>query len=159
MYRNWPEICKIGKENRLLMILLSTVDLESKIGKSLSTAFPGCFLETRTGKELFYSLSDLRAEAKGLHAQLHPDEEAVDRMLVTHDVLTPHDIPHISFSSLFVDNVPDLPLPEDIRQDAEVGDVFNYGSGFGVGKWVVVENNGGFLAIAPGECVFPVSWD
>ncbi len=150
MYRNWIEICNMSKRNRLLMMLLATIDLESREGGRLASAFTECFATEPVPAPV--PLSVLKHES----FELHKEEEgthARDDRLALNDSLTPHNIPHIGFD-IYGNNVggADLPiLPDDISPNEPVGTVVDHEGG----KWVVVENNDATqeLYLAPLECI------
>jgi hypothetical protein len=45
MYRNWPAIREIGKDDKDLFLHLSSIKLESKVGEATMKAHPECFGE------------------------------------------------------------------------------------------------------------------
>ena len=151
-YRNWPAICEVSSDNRLLMTLLATIDLATDRGQRLSTVFPECFSDELVQGPIPLSL--LRFESFELYRKDYP-EEAKDTVLTSYDSLTPRGIPYLSFD-IKGRNIAcgDFPtLPEHIAKDSPFGSVVEH-----EGKqWVVVENNDSCeeLHIAPLECVDP----
>ncbi len=152
MYRNWPAICEVGADNRLLMTLLSTIDLNTDRGLRLATVFPECFSDEPVQGPV--PLSVLRHESFELYLKDYPGE-AKDTVPISYNSLKPRGIPYIGFD-INGRNVAagDFPrLPEYIPKDSPLGAVVEH-----EGKqWVVVENNDSCeeLFIAPLECVDP----
>lgn len=150
-FKNWSEICKLGRIDHMLMMAVATVDMsrEDDHVQQMISAFPQCFSESETHGP--YPLSLLQARAnekkaaqgyKGLGAEF----------LVSYDAI-PGDVPVQTFDK-FGNRVAGCEgpvLPNGIDPDAPQGSVVIW-----EGKeFVVVENNIDCeeLYIVPSECI------
>ena len=92
LYKNWPEICRIGYKDRLLMLVLASAstDENDEIALGLWLGFPQCFSETKVeGPFPLSIIRELAQEAasqknySGQDAADHPDVwEVLDALKV-----------------------------------------------------------------------------
>jgi hypothetical protein len=152
-HRNWPAICEMGTQSKLLMTLLATVDLTSKVGQRLVAAFPECFSATPIGGPI--PLTVLKEEARQAAIAQGCGEIAGKHLLQSFDALDFFRIPYIEFGktpeSEKEHNIP--PLPPHISKNSKFGDLVMHE---GI-RWIVVEDNDNpgvdVLVISPAECI------
>ena len=122
LYRNWPVLCQVSRENNLFMIVLATVDLTTPLGRRLATAFPDCFSETQVRGPVPLSL--LVAEARTTSIAC---------------VLVAHQMSYMQFDTTPKSQVDNscTDLPPNIPSNAKTGFEVEHGGM----KWVVVEHN------------------
>ena len=148
-FKNWPEICRLGETQHLLMMAVATIDL-SKDDQSLQqiiAAFPQCFSHEEIMGPIPLSVIRAKAEENGPHEG--PNEADYPE---AYDAIPKH-IPLRGFDK-FGRNQACLngpTLPKDINPDAPQGATVRW-----EGKeFVVLENNQSCeeLWIVPAECV------
>ncbi len=151
IYRNWPEICKV--KFHLLLLTLSTIDLESDEGLGLVSVFPECFSNEPVQGPI--PLSVLRKESQERAVAERVPRELGDQLLQSFSVLSLHNIPYISFDTYGRQTAGcTYPIrPDHIPVDAKLGDIVEHEGS----KWVVVENNDSCeeIHLAPLECIDP----
>lgn len=151
LHRNWPAICEVSSDNRLLTMLLSTIDLDTDRGQRLAQVFSECFSAEPVQGPVPLSL--LRKESYDIAVET--EGNAQDAQLIAYNSLTPRGIPYIGFDMYGNDSVESgYPLlPDYIPKDAKIGTVVEH-----EGKeWVVVQWNDSWeeIHLAPVEAVDP----
>lgn len=151
-FKNWPEICELGKTQRFMMMAVATVDLSVLDDRThqLIAAFPQCFGSEEVAGP--YPLSVIRADAE--KAGLRERYKGGANSPISYDVIPRH-IPLQGFDTSG-DGVSDAGfegpvIPEDIDPLTPQGSIVVW-----EGKqWVVLENNTSCQEfwIAPAECI------
>lgn len=140
LYKNWPEICKVGRKNQLLMLILASVEIDESdsIFQGLYVGFSSCFSEGKTDGP--FPLSIIRELARDSAASKgYSGKDAADYP-DTWGVLDDLDVPYIIFEvcepgdgqtswSAFP--------PSDIEKTAKQGQVIEYKGQ----SMILLENN------------------
>lgn len=156
LYKNWPEICRIGYQNKLLMLVLASIPIDGSndIFVGLYTGFGQCFSTEETDGP--FPLSVIRELA--LEASLrHGDDQGADYP-ESYDILSGLHVPTIDFAIAgdWLDNDwPRFPLPDEEALRYKQGDRVEWKGQ----SLVVMENNrnertGDWrICCAPAECI------
>ena len=158
MFKNWPEICRIGKESQLLMALLVALEIPSRIAERMQLAFPECFSEIETSVRIPLSVVEERARViKAI------EEDSLHYFI--YDALRELEVPAFMFSvgaqAKMLSRMEEFPegyllLPKEIDPRIDVGSVVEW-----VGKkfYVIIAfpgdhgGEGGDVCLVPVECI------
>ena len=148
LYKNWPEICKIGYKDKLLMIVLASAspDDKNEITMGLWLGFSQCFSETPVKGPLPLSVIRDRAER---NAQFSDGIQGGANFPGSYDAI--NDIPHLYFEVITKDREPDGEtwITWDEVAHLKQGDPFLWQEK----AMVVLEVSQHWFYIAPTECV------
>lgn len=157
VYKNWPEICKLGESNKMLMLAVAMIDIENDPSiKDVQAAFPQCFCVAPIHGP--YPLSMLVARAQN-EAAGSGYEEYASEQLETYKAI-PKDVPIFEFD-LYGRNTGEqnFPrLPKGIDPTAAFGTIVTWDNK----SFVVVENHpeddSGLkgleeMTLVPAECI------
>lgn len=145
MYFNWPEVCKVGREDDHTMRAIIFADPHNSVGKRIISAFPECFCEKPVKGPVPWSVIVEREQQT--EGGFFP---------VSHHSVDSY-IPTICFA---LNNEAasewEKPLiPESINPDTKEGKVVEWDGK----KFVVLENNQNegvdLIYLAPAECIDP----
>lgn len=150
-FKNWPEICKLGETQHLMMMAVATVDLSKRDERieQLIAAFPQCFSHEEVVGPC--PLSVIRAIAQENGRREGNNDKAGDFPQSYNAI--PNHIPVIEFDKFGEDPATlNLPiLPDGIDPSTKQGSAVVW-----EGKdFVVLENNESCetLCLAPAECI------
>lgn len=154
MYKNWPEICELGRRNVRLMMAVATIDMKDPLAARLVDAFPKCFSEAEVHGPI--PLSVLREYARRSGFEEDGNLNGEDHLVFYH--ATHHySIPVVEFA--YMDNWRDghdiltdvkaSPLPNAEWATLHTGDLLAYEGA----QYVVVDKDDEFFCIAPTECI------
>lgn len=149
LYKNWPEICKIGRRDKLLMLVLASVALneDDDILQGLYVGFPQCFSTGKIDGPFPLSvIRELAAEEGRAHGrtdgELRPDN---------YGVLSSLCIPSMPFA-LTEEAMLDTGWPflsPDVTVTLKQGDVCKWKEK----RLVVLEKNSTWMCVVPAECI------
>lgn len=97
LYKNWPEICQIGRKHQLLMLILASIEIDESdpVFQGLYVGFSSCFSEEKTDGP--FPLSIIRELARESAASKgYFGKDAADYPN-TWGVLDDFDVPYIIF--------------------------------------------------------------
>ncbi len=159
-FKNWPAICELGKKDRLMMMVVATLDLANKNESTqrIIAAFSECFSETEVRGPIPWSI--LQHTGSQSAGEYGARESSGKDLLITFGALEKFDIPYQIFY-YFPDRISDgdrkegvLPITDELsEEDPTVGRLIKWR-----GKsWVIVEDghdaDPASLGIAPVECI------
>ncbi len=157
LYKNWPEICKVGHRNKLLMLVLASVPIDEgdSVFAGLHLGFSQCFISKKTDGP--FPLSVIRELA--LKASLAGGSDSGPEYPDSYGVLDGLSIPSILFEVSCVGrrstDWPLFPLPREIALALKQGDTVEWKGQ----PLVVLENNRNdrfnewSICCAPAECI------
>ncbi len=158
LYKNWPEICQVGRTNKLLMLVLASIEIDENnpVFQGLFIGFAQCFSVTKIDGpfplSIIRELAQESAASKGYSgkdAADYPD---------TWEVLDGLDVPYIIFEVCEPgDGQTSWPIfpPSVIERTAKQGQTFVWKGQ----QMVLLENNlnerhGDWrIILAPVECI------
>ena len=149
-FKNWPEICKLGRTHHLLMMTLATVS-STKLDEycqQLVAAFPQCFSSEEVAGPYPFSVILERARGNG---KKEANSDFGADFPVSYGAI-PENVPIQGFDK-FGNNKANLEgplLPKEINPDAPQGSTVVWEGA----EFIVLENNGSCeeLWLAPSEC-------
>jgi hypothetical protein len=161
LYRNWPEICKVGRTDKMLMLVLASVSLtrDNDILAGLYVGFPQCFSAEKI--EGPFPLSIIRDLARDSAVVEGFRGDGAD-FPYSYDVISGLEVPCVHFTVLprgetVTDSTwPIFPLPiEEVWEKLKQGDAYEWR-----GKQLLVlesncapENDWWHIHLAPAECI------
>lgn len=150
LYKNWPEICRIGRLDKLLMLVLASIstDENDEIAMRLWLGFPECFSETEIVGPFPLSVIRHRADSNGRFVGVSDGANYPG----SYDALD--NIPYLCFEVVTDEREPSGNL-EDIWFTWETVALLKQGDAF---QWkdksmVVLEVSKSWFYIAPAECI------
>lgn len=145
MYLNWPEVCKVGREDDHTMRAIIFADPDNSVGKRIISVFPECFSEKPVGGPIPWSVIVEREQQTegGFFPVSH---DSVDSYIPTICFALNNEATREWKKSL---------IPESINPDTKEGKVVEWDGK----KFVVLENNQNegvdLMYLAPAECIDP----
>ncbi len=154
MYKNWPEICKIGKEDRRIMMAIALVDLKSLIAERIQLAFPECFSKTEIQGPIPISVLREYAGQEGFEEDRNPYGHD---HLVFYGATGKYKIPVFSFATKDAYSLEDSLtgsgavsiIPDSQWLKLDTGQELEWEGA----KYLIVDKDDQFLYIAPAECI------
>ena len=169
-FKNWPEICKIGRLDQLLMMVLATLDLsktDDPIVSGLRSAFPQCFSDKKIQGPVPWSTLVADVTRSGSERGYTIARNIKQRMRELGTV-EKFGLPYLVFALLDQQSTPGVwdedvtdpsgynygavDKPAEIPDESEVGTVVTWDGR----DFVVVEDDGEpicSITVVPAECI------
>lgn len=156
LYKNWPEICRIGYEHKLLMLVLASIETDENdpVFQALYTGFPQCFSEAKIDGPFPLSIIRELAQEKGQEQGSTRGADYPD----TWEVLDELEVPSIIFEVCEPgEQETDWPRfpPTEVKKTAKQGEMLIWKGQ----QMVLLENNYNDhtndwrIVLAPIECI------
>lgn len=154
-YKNWPAICELGQEDRMLMLAAATLDMSRTdfLARNIMAAFPECFSEKETRGPVPWSV--MRETAMKNASKDGGSPSAGIEYMESFHVHRDLGLPAFGFGTTdqALQAYPELlqMLPSTIDPLAAVGKIVTWHDK----QFVVIENNDECdeIWIVPAECV------